>query len=164
MDWIKTLTTVAPFLATAFGGPLAGAATKFVAANLLGDDSAGIAEIESAILGADPEQLAKLKNIDNDFRIEMMKIDAEIFKTEVEGKKSARIANVHSCMPAILSVALTMFIVLIVLALFYVEPPTGAREVLFMLLGVVIKEWSNSLHYWYGSTRSSQIKTEMMKR
>ena len=66
-------------------------------------------------------------------------------------------------MPAVLSVGLTLFVIGIVFALFYAEPPEGAREVLFMLLGIVVKEWANSMHYWYGTTRSSADKTKLIK-
>ncbi len=71
--------------------------------------------------------------------------------------------TIGSNMPAVMSVLLTLFIVGIVCALFLAEPPDGSREVLFMLLGVVVKEWSNSMHYWYGTTRSSAEKTKLLK-
>jgi len=164
MDWLKTLGSIAPALATAIGGPLAGAATKFIAANLLGDESASIEQIESAVLGASPDQLTELKAMDLDFKKHMASLGVDVFKIEAEDKQSARAEHKHSKMPAVLSVMMTMFIIGIVVSLFSFEPPTGAREVLFMLLGVVVKEWSNSMGFWYGSTRSSQIKTEMMKR
>ena len=69
MDWKSTLSAIAPTIATALGGPLAGAATKFLASELLGDESASIESIESAILNASPEQLASIKKLDNDFKI-----------------------------------------------------------------------------------------------
>ena len=93
----------------------------------------------------------------------MRKLDIDIFGLTVEDKGNAREHNKDSNMPAVLSVSLTLFIIGIVCALFYIEPPKGAESVLFMLLGVVIKEWSNSMHYWYGTTRSSAEKTKLLK-
>lgn len=163
MSWKETLGAIAPTLATALGGPLAGAATKFIAGSLLGNEDASLEDIETAVMGASPEQLTQLKSIDKEFKISMEKLGVDVFKLEVADKGNARENNKDSYMPAMLSVCLTFFIVGIVTALFYTEPPEGAREVLFMLLGVVIKEWSNSMHYWYGTTRSSQDKTKLLK-
>ena len=163
MSWKETLGAIAPTLATALGGPLVGAATKFIAGSLLGNEDASIEDIENAVIGASPEQLAKIKSIDKDFKLSMEKLGVDVFKLEVADKGNARENNKDSNMPATLSVCLTLFIIGIVCALFYTEPPEGAREVLFMLLGVVIKEWSNSMHYWYGTTRSSQDKTRLLK-
>ncbi|MCK4786282.1 MAG: hypothetical protein KAV87_21170 [Desulfobacteraceae bacterium] len=163
MSWKDTLAAIAPTLATALGGPLAGAATKFLASELLGNENSSIEDIELAITGASPEQLVNIKELDSQFKLGMKKLDIDVFELEVADKGDAREHNRSSNMPAVLSVALTIFIVGIVCALFYTEPPQGAREVLFMLLGVVIKEWSNSMHYWYGTTRSSQDKTRLLK-
>ena len=162
MDWLKTLAKIAPALATTFGGPLAGAATKYIAANFLGDENAGMEQIEAAVLGASPEQLTKLKSIDLDFKKHMADLGVDVFKIEAADKQNARSEHKHSKMPALLSCALTLFVIAIVGMLFYTEPPQGAREDLFMLLGVVIKEWSNSLHYWYGTTRSSSEKNQRL--
>jgi len=163
MSWKSILSSVAPTIATALGGPFAGTAVKFLAGKLLGDEGKSQDEVEQFILGASPEQLVNIKKLDNDFKLDMEKLGVDVFKLEVADKGNAREHNKHSNMPAVLSVALTAFIVGIVCALFYTEPPQGAREVLFMLLGVVIKEWSNSMHYWYGTTRSSQEKTKLLK-
>ena len=51
-DWKKVLGGIAPTIATALGGPLAGTATKFLASSLLGKDEASESELEAAIIGA----------------------------------------------------------------------------------------------------------------
>jgi len=163
MSWKSILSSVAPTIATALGGPFAGTAVKFLAGKLLGDENKSQDEVEQFILGASPEQLVTIKQLDNDFKLEMERLGVDVFKLEVADKGNAREHNKHSNMPAVLSISLTGFVIGIVCALFYTSPPEGAREVLFMLLGVVIKEWSNSMHYWYGTTRSSQDKTRLLK-
>ena len=65
-------------------------------------------------------------------------------------------------MPACLSIGLTVLIALLVFLLFYVNVPEGSREVLFMLLGVVVKEWGSAMQFWFGTTRSSADKTRLM--
>lgn len=163
MDWKKTLGAIAPTFATALGGPFAGAATKFLASKFLGQDDATEQEIENFVLGASPEQLADIKNADNEFKLQMEKIGVDVFKIEADDKKNARKEHKHSFMPAVLSVGLSLTIAGIVYMLFYLEPPEGSREVLFMLLGVVVKEWGGSMQYWFGTTRSSSEKTRLLK-
>ena len=163
MSWKETLGAIAPTLATALGGPLAGAATKFIASSLLGDEGANIEDIETAVLGASPEQLAQLKSIDKEFKISMEKLGVDVFKLEVADKGNARENNKGSYMPAALSLGLTFIVGVLLYALFYIEPPEGAREPLLIVLGMVVKEWSNSMHYWFGTTRSSSDKNRLMK-
>jgi len=164
MNWKNTLSSIAPTLATALGGPFAGAATKFLSSKFLGNENGTDTEIEQFISMANPDQLLEIKNSDKEFKLSMEKIGVDVFEIEANDKKNARAENKHSYMPAVLSAGLTLFVMVIVYALFYAEPPQGAREVLYMLLGVVIKEWSNSCHYWYGTTQSSQLKTDIMNR
>lgn len=164
MDWKKTLNSVAPTLAAALGGPVAGAATKFLADKLLGDESASLKDVENAIIGATPETLASLKEIDNQFKIEMERLGVDVFKLEVEDKKNARENNRNSRMPALLSVTLTIIIGALLYALFYIAPPEAAKEPLLIILGMVVKEWANAMHYWFGTTRSSADKTRMLSK
>lgn len=162
-DWKSLLGAIAPTIATALGGPLAGTATKYLASNLLGDESKTPEEIEQFVLGANPEQLASIKELDNKFKLEMEQIGVDVFKIEADDKKNARAEHKQSNMPALLSISLSLIIGAIVYMLFYIEPPEGAREVLFMLLGVVVKEWGGSMQYWFGTTRSSSEKTRLLK-
>ena len=158
MDWSdlgKTIAGFAPLLGGVVGGP-AGAGIGSIIASAFGveDEPDAIA----AAIKNDPQAAVKLKEIELNNKVDLERIALEMAKVEIGDKQNARVNNKHSNMPAVLSVVLTVFIIGIVSALFYTEPPVGAREVLFMLLGVVIKEWSNSLHYWYGTTRSSANK------
>jgi hypothetical protein len=163
MDWKNTLNSIAPTIATALGGPLAGAATKFIGDKLLGNENASEQDISDAILGASSADLAKLKQMDLEFKAEMKKLDVDVFEIEAKDKQDARKNHKRSNMPAILSIGLTVIVCVIVFLLFWLEPPEGAREVLYMLLGMVLKEWGGSMQYWFGTTRSSSEKTELIK-
>lgn len=90
MNWKEILKKTAPALATALGGPLAGAGTKFLADKLLGDSEASDSDIAAYIEQATPEQLAKLKELDYQFLLEMKKQGIELFKAESAEKNSAR--------------------------------------------------------------------------
>jgi len=84
------LKTLAPTVASAAGGPMAGMAVKMVAAKL-GVPDASVETIEQ-ILETQPEKAALVKQADGEFkdRIREMEIDLESFKTEVDDRKDAR--------------------------------------------------------------------------
>lgn len=68
------LKAVAPTIATALGGPLAGAAVSFLASKLGVDP----AIVEQTVAGMGPADLVKLKQMDYDFQTEMAKIGISI--------------------------------------------------------------------------------------
>jgi hypothetical protein len=72
IDWKKIVGAVAPTLATALGGPLAGIAVKTIATQVLGKSDASEDEVEAAILGADPQTLIRLKEVELEFKATMV--------------------------------------------------------------------------------------------
>lgn len=163
MSWKDTLGAIAPTLATALGGPLAGAATKFLANSLLGNENADIEEIELAITGASPEQLANIKELDNEFKLGMKKLDIDVFALEVKDRDSARTNHKHSSTPTVLVYMLTLLIAVVTYLLFNNEVPESNENNLYMLLGALTTAWIQSIGYWTGTTRSSQDKTRLLK-
>ena len=69
MALADVLKVVAPILASALGGPLAGAAVSFMASKL------GVTtdQVEQTITAMNPDEKVKLKQIDDDFQLEMSK-------------------------------------------------------------------------------------------
>ena len=120
MDWKNTLGTLAPTLATALGGPLAGAAAKFITGQLLGEESTDLSKVEELVLGANSETLASIKSMDHAFKVEMEKLGVDVFALEVDDKKDARLNHKLSVVPAVLSMVLTLIIAVLLYALFYV--------------------------------------------
>jgi len=163
LDWKKTLFNIAPTLATAMNGPYSGAASKFLALELCGDENATIDIIDATILSSSPEQLMKLKELDHSFDLKMKELDINVISTKTKDRKKAVKRRPASLMPSILSLVMTVFIMLIVYALFYSAPPPGARDILMILLGVVIKEWSNSMGFWYNSKRNQDQPANTIK-
>lgn len=90
MEWKEIIKTAAPVLATALGSPLAGAATKFLAEKFLGDSDATEEDLAKALQESSPEMVSKLKEIDNQFKLEMRKMDLQGYEIEVDDRKSAR--------------------------------------------------------------------------
>jgi len=121
-------------------------------------------EAISSHLINNPEAQVKLREVELNNKARLEEIAMLKLRAELEDKHSARSSHGHSKMPAVLSVALTVLIAIVVYMLFYIDIPQGSREVLFMFLGVLVKAWDNSLQYWFGTTRSSADKTKLINR
>lgn len=87
------LKTIAPWLASAAGGPLAGMAVKFIA-DKMGVEANTVEEITKAVQGFSPDQLAALKIADKELEIKLVELGFKnketLFATEVDDRKSAR--------------------------------------------------------------------------
>ena len=85
------LKSLAPTIASAAGGPMAGMAVKMAASKLGLPETTTANEIED-LIERQPERAVALKQADEEFknRIREMEIDLESFKTEVEDRKDAR--------------------------------------------------------------------------
>lgn len=113
-----------------------------------------------------PEKRAEFEvrfaELEQQKQIKLAEIAASEFQTEADDKKNARLEHKESFMPAMLSCLLTVFIIAIVYLLFYVTMPDGSKEVLYMILGIILKEWGSSMQYWFGTTRSSADKNKLL--
>ena len=155
-DWKKTLATVAPTLATALGGPMAGVAVK-MAADALGIES-DQKSLEQAVLSGDPGALLKLKEADNSFVLEMEKLGVQNVQNAREHQQKTK-----SPIPAILSiVTVAGFFGLLAGAAMGELNLTGS-DVMMLLLGVLARETASVYNFWLGSSRGSQDKTELLR-
>jgi hypothetical protein len=162
MNWQdlgKQVADFAPLLGTALGGPLGTGIGSIVASTFgTGNDPAQI----SQAINSDPDSILKLKEIELTHKAQLEQIALETTKAELDDKQNARQTHNQSKMPSILSIGLTLLIVLIIYLLFFQPIPEGAKEVLYMLLGVAVKEWGGAMQYWFGTTRSSSDKTKLL--
>lgn len=88
-DFKAIIRTVAPGIATALGGPLAGMAVKAIG-DALGMDAATEDTVAAAIKGASPDDLLKIKAAEQDFQVKMRALDIDLAKIGAEDRDSAR--------------------------------------------------------------------------
>lgn len=161
MSWKNIVGNLAPTIATALGGPLAGTATKFIASKLLGDENATDKDIENFISNATPEQLANLRKIDNDFALEMARLDVDVFALEIKDKDSARdLAKVNMLPQIVLSALFILGYFGIVGVLFSgaVVIDETIRDMSNILLGVLTANIPAIMSFWFGSSHGSKTK------
>ena len=162
-SWEKlgaTVADAAPLLGTVLGGPV-GSGIGSIIASTFGTENDP--EQISKAIAKDPNAAIKLKEIETKHKMRLEELKLQTTQAELADKQNARSSHKDSKMPAILSIGLTLLIVLVVYLLFFAPVPESARDVLFMLLGVVVKEWGGAMQYWFGTTRSSSEKTRLMK-
>ena len=87
---LNLVRTVAPSIASAVGGPLAGMATKAISEALLGKPDGTEEELAQAAIKATPEQLLALKKAENDFALQMRELDIDLERIAGADRDSAR--------------------------------------------------------------------------
>ena len=153
-DWKKVVGSIAPTIATALGGPLAGVATKFLADTVLGKDATED-ELGEYIIGATPEQLASIKKADQDFKAKMRELDIDVERLAVDDRKSARELFKTNIWPQIvLSIVFVVGYFSLVGMLFsgVLELHDSMKDVANVLLGGITIGVPLILRFWFGGS------------
>ena len=162
--WLDTIRTFAPTVAAAFGGPMAGIATKMLSETLLGKPDATQGELSTALLGASSEDFVKLKTLETEFEAEMARLEVDVFKLEVDDRKDARANNKGDKTPAILGLVCFAGFFGILCSLIFVEIPDSSRPALTVMLGSLGTIVAQVANYYWGSSKSSSEKNDTIKR
>ena len=155
---------VAPTVATALGGPLAGLAVKTLSEALFGHQDASESDVSAALMNATPEQLQKLKETDASFKVKMKELDIDLEKISAADRDSARNMQIHTndWIPRVLAILITIgFFGILVWMLIKGMPPTGT-EALLMMLGALGTAWTGVVNFYYGSSAGSKAKTDAL--
>lgn len=157
MDWLKT---IAPTIATALGGPLAGLAIEAVSKAVGIDPKDVQATISEGKLTADQIMLLKQAEIDMAARAQEMGLD--FAKLNVEDRKSAREmqAETRSYIPAILAVTVTVGFFGILVGMMTETFKTS--DALMLMLGSLGTAWTGIIAFYFGSSAGSQAKDDLL--
>lgn len=166
IDWKSIVATVAPGLATAFGGPLAGMAVSALATKLLGKPDASQAEVQAAVLAASPADLLKLREAEMDFQKAMSDAGIKLEEISAGDRASARQLEVStkSWTPSILSYCILGASTAAFLGVICgkVTIPTDPQTAVIYgsVLTFLVTESKAILGYWFGSSSGSQNKDD----
>jgi len=155
---------VAPSIATALGGPLAGMAVKTLSSVLLGHENGTEEQISEAMASATPEQLAAIKKIDADFKVRMKELDIDLERISAGDRDSARKMQTETrdWVPKVLAIVITLgFFGILIWMLLNGMPQTGT-EALLMMLGALGTAWTGVVNFYYGSSAGSKAKTDAL--
>ena len=157
MDWLKT---IAPTIATALGGPLAGLAIEAVSKAIGIDPKDVQSTISEGKLSSDQIMLLKQAEIDMAARAQEMGLD--FAKLNVEDRKSAREmqAETRSYIPAVLAVSVTIGVFGIWIGM--MTETFKASDALMLMLGSLGTAWTGIIAFYFGSSAGSQAKDDLL--
>ena len=157
MDWLKT---IAPTIATALGGPLAGLAIEAVSKAVGIDPKDVQSTISEGKLSADQIMLLKQAEVQMAARAQEMGLD--FAKLNVEDRKSAREmqAETRSYIPAVLAVTVTVGFFGILVGMMTETFKTS--DALMLMLGSLGTAWTGIIAFYFGSSAGSQAKDDLL--
>jgi len=168
MDLLKTfgplIGSVAPTIATALGGPVAGIAVKALSGALFGHENGTDEDIQTALANPTGEQLAALKKIDADFKIQMKALDIDLERIAAGDRASARDMQKETkdWIPRALAIGVTFGFFAIMIYMLLYGLPTSGNEAILLLLGALQTAWGGIIAFYFGSSSSSQKKDSMI--
>jgi len=155
---------IAPTIATAIGGPVAGMAVKALAGALGLTQDASADDIQTAMMNATPEQLAAIKKVDADFKVQMKELDIDLERIAAGDRDSARNMQMHTndWIPRAMAIMVTFgFFGILTWLLTKGVPPTGSETLIYML-GALGTAWTGIVQFYFGSSAGSKAKTNAL--
>ena len=150
----KLIQNVAPTIATALGGPVAGMAVKALSNALFGHESGSEDDIRDALATASPDQIAAIRKVDADFKVQMKALDIDLVKIAADDRASARdmARETHSITPSIMSYVIVVCWAMIQYFLFTHVIEASMRELIARVLGTLDGALMLVLSFWFGSS------------
>lgn len=164
MGWREIVSAVAPTVATALGGPLAGLAVTELG-KALGIDAPTVKKVQDALTQGQltGDQIAQLKQAELALTIRMRELDIteeQLYGADRDSARKMQIAS-QSSWPGVLSAITTLAVLGVIAArMSGMALPDDATTT--QLIGSLTTGWGMALAYWFGTTRSSSEKNVML--
>jgi hypothetical protein len=161
MDWLKQ---IAPTIATALGGPLAGMAVSAISKAIGVDEDKVTDIISSNKLTAD--QVAQIKIAEIELAKQAQELGLNFEKLAVDDRKSAREmqAVTRSWVPPLLAGSVTLGFFAILGGMMFGQMSVADNTALTMMLGSLGTAWTGIIAYYFGSSAGSQAKTDLLSK
>jgi cation transporter-like permease len=159
MDWLKT---IAPTIATALGGPLAGMAVSAVSKAIGCDPDEVQNIISNGKLTA--EQVASIQLAELELKKQAQSMNLDFAKLTAEDKKSAREMQIatRSWIPPVMALGVTCGFFGILFGLMYGQIQHAPQ--IDIMLGSLGTAWTGIISFYFGSSAGSQAKTELLSK
>ena len=157
MDWLKQ---IAPTLATALAGPLAGLAVDAIS-KAVGIDPKDVNKtISEGKLTA--EQIAQIKTAELAMAARAQELGLDFEKIAVDDRKSARQMQIstQSWIPGGMAILVTIGFFGILIGLMTEHFKTS--DALMLMLGSLGTAWTGIIAFYFGSSAGSQKKDELL--
>ena len=159
MSWLES---IAPTIATAMGGPLAGMAVEAISKAIGVDPSEVQNTINSGKMTSD--QIASLQQADLALKARAQELGLDFAKLAVDDRKSARElqATTRSYIPPALAILVTVGFFGILIGMMMETFKTS--EALMLMLGSLGTAWTGIIAFYFGSSAGSQAKDDLLHR
>lgn len=156
---------IAPGLATALGGPLAGVATGIILAKLgmgPGEDDKAIAALQT-----DPDAILKLKLAELEFQKFLRESDIKLVELDVQDRASARnmAISIGQLPTSVLASIYTIGFFVLIFGLFsgMFSLPSGETTLFSGLVGTLSAAQMLILNFYFGSSSGSARKDQTIR-
>lgn len=163
MDLKNLIGDLAPTIAATLGGPLAGTGVKALA-KMFGCEPTE-EDITKQFMTADTDKLKELKELDHSFKIEMKKLNIDVYKIDAEDRANARQREIATGdnTPKILAYLITFGFFSVLLFIVKYGLPENGRDATLLLLGALSGAWTGGVvSYYFGSSKGSKDKTQSL--
>jgi hypothetical protein len=157
MDWLKQ---IAPTIATALGGPLAGLAVDAISKAIGIDPKDVQSTIDQGKLSA--EQIGAIKQAELAMAARAQELGLDFEKIAVDDRKSAREMQsaTQSWIPGLMAIAVTLGFFGILVGLMTDHFKTS--DALMLMLGSLGTAWTGIIAFYFGSSAGSQKKDDLL--
>ena len=159
MSWLES---IAPTIATAMGGPLAGMAVESISKAIGVDPTEVQNTINSGKMTSD--QIASLQQAELALKARAQELGLDFAKLAVDDRKSARElqATTRSYIPPALAILVTVGFFGILIGMMMETFKTS--EALMLMLGSLGTAWTGIIAFYFGSSAGSQAKDDLLHR
>ena len=169
-DWKKMIGAVAPILGTTLvtANPLAGIAVKVLSEKFLGKPDGSEDELATIMAGASPETLAKVREVEADFKVRMKEAGVDLEKIHADDRADARAREVKTgdtttrALAAVYTVG--YFLTLGSILKWGIPQEPGTKEIVISLISIMSAVQTAIIYYYFGSSKGSADKTKMLGR
>lgn len=168
MDWGSLIGAVAPTVATALGGPLAGLGIEAIG-KAFGIEQPTIKKVQDALTQGQltGDQIAALKQAELQLQVRMRELEIQeesLVSADRDSARKMQISN-RSIIPPALAILVVVFVCVTEGAMLFGKMPPGLDPiVLGRILGTLDMALSLVLSFYFGSSNGSERKTEMIAK
>ena len=165
-NWGDVLGAIAPTIATALGGPLAGAAVGVLSKALLGRDDGTEEELAPLVATASPDVLLKIKEAEKELKLGLATAGVKLEDIAAADRGNARDREVKTGdrTTKILAYAYTIGYFAIFATIMKTGVDPQMESLVMVLIGVLTAAQAQIMNYYFGSSSGSAQKNELMAK
>ena len=160
----NAIVRVAPKLAHALGGPLAGAAVEHLSRAIFGAPMNDEALLSETIASASPEQWLALQIAEREFEVALREASVEEHRIDAGDRANARARHIEmkDRTPMLLGALIIGGFFIVLGVMISHSMPTGVETEFSIMLGALATMTAAVVNYFFGSSSGSKEKTWLM--